>query len=63
MASKQLTQAELTEQLIKAMNNNAAATYELAEKIDNLTHGEIYGGTLVDAINFLAESTDNLNKK
>jgi hypothetical protein len=63
MNTKQLTQEELMEQLMLQMIKNQAANtealYELAQKIDNLTHGEIWGGTLVDAINELAASTEN----
>jgi len=63
MNTKQLTQEELMEQLMLQMIKNQAANtealYELAQKIDNLTHGEIWGGTLVDAINALAASTEN----
>lgn len=42
-----------SQQLIEAIE-------DLTREIGALNNGEIYGGTLVDAINYLAE---NLNKK
>ena len=53
ITTKQPTQAELTEQLIEAMNNQS---FEITTSIEKLRDGDYYGDPLPDAIADIAKS-------
>ena len=52
-----------TKQLISAIEDLTYQVEALQMDVAALNSGEIYGGTLTDAINFLVESINKHNKK